>query len=906
MNKKVISILYLSVLLSSCKKEQSTINYTFNSYIDSKITTLNNHKKLDEDESYLSSLITTGLYSRSKDEENLVYKNELASYTPVSVTLKDIDESLYSPLYEDIGNPSYNSIFEIKLNPDAKFSNGNEIKADDYIESMKLLLDPLYNNYNASIFTQSYPLINADRYFNQNKYYVESLYSILSEDEGFLPSDGNYFVNITKSNQFISNLFSNNVQASLYTLIYQSSFSKESETSLRGQRIIDATILFLANAFFTYYDTIRTDGKKRMEHDDEKSSYLSFYNENKEFYENNYSSWLELIDEEDENIINKVTYSMLENHPDINMIEFDNHTLYVRKEANNDILSSNNIELYSYQSLLKDMNYFVSNLTSNNYKSPYKMLLFVNYINNDEVDFSSVGIKKKDDYTLYFFFNYSYSIYQIQELFCYNFLVDTSLYKSKTLKNSIRKETLYLSDDISSFSSYGPYQIDEIDDKKIILVKNRNYFLINEYTADKIVINLNLDEDEKTYLFLTGQLDYLKYSSSLSDYFSSSSIKNNYTTKIDRLSINSNYDSLISREKDNKNKNILANINFRKGLYLALDRQEYSSSLKLDSKPIYTLYSKQYISNPYTYSSYFDSKYGQSVRNTLEYSLSNDNNKVSLNENKSNYISSINYLYTAIKEEIESNSIASLKKGSTISLDVVFKKESDLNTRRFNYLKSSLDSIFDSVNNKLVLEGEILDSERIKIELNEVNSADYDSLISTGNYDLTFVTSSGNYLNPFTFINQFASSSYACYEYNLKGKQDEEIISVDLNEDNKISDDEKKTYTEFLNEMNNDLKEDNYTLFEKEEDYDNFLKVRNKRLLILSSIEYSILSRFETIPLVNYTSSYLLSLKVKSNENYSIINGYGSLKDYKFNYDNEKWNEFVKLNKNNLTDKYKG
>lgn len=905
MTKKAISFLYLTLFLSSCKTNQNSIDYTLNTYIDSEIATLNNHNKLDEDESYLSSLITAGLYLKSNDEENTIYKNELASYKPLSVTLKNIDETLYSSIYEDIGNPSYNSIFEIKLNEDAKFSNGNEIKADDYIESMKLLLDPLYNNYKAEVFTKSYPLINADRYFNQNKYYVESLYSILSEDESFLPSDGNYFLNVTKSNQYISNLFSNNVQASLYTLIYQSSFSKESEVSLKGQRIIDATINFLANSFFTYYDTIRTDGKKRMEHDDEKSSYLSFYNENKQFYENNYEDWLQLVEEDDENIVSKVTYSMIENHPDINMIEFDNHSLYVRKTANNDILSSNNSELYSYQSLLKDMNYFVNNLTSNNYKSPYKMLLFVNYINNDEVDFSSVGIKKKDDYTLYFFFNYSYSVSQIQELFCYNFLVDTSLYKSKTLKNSIRKETLYLSDDISSFSSYGPYQIDEIDDDKIILTKNRNYFLANDYVTDQIIVYLNLQEDEKTYMFLTGQLDYLKYSSSLTDYFSSLSIKNEYTTKIDRLSINSNYDSLISREVDSKNKNILSNINFRKGLYLALDRIEYASSLKLDCKPIYTLFSKQFISNPSTYSSYYDSRYGQSVRNTLEYSLSTDINKVSLDENKSNYISAINYLYAAIKEEIESSKLLSLKKGSTISLDVVFEKENDLNTRRFNYLSSSLNSIFESVNNKLVLEGVILDSERIKIELNKIISDDYESLISTGNYDLTFVTTSGNYLNPFSYINNFASSSYTCYEYNLKGRQSEEIISVDLNEDGKISDDEKKTYTEFLYQMNNELKEDNYSLFENEEDYNSFLQVRNKKLLILSSIEYSILSRYETIPLVNYTSSYLLSLKVKSNDKYSIINGYGSIKDYKFDYNNNQWNEFIKSNNNDLTDKYK-
>ena len=43
-------------------------------------------------------------------------------------------------------------VFEIKLNPDMKWENGEAITADDYIYSMKALLDPTMKNYRANLY----------------------------------------------------------------------------------------------------------------------------------------------------------------------------------------------------------------------------------------------------------------------------------------------------------------------------------------------------------------------------------------------------------------------------------------------------------------------------------------------------------------------------------------------------------------------------------------------------------------------------------------------------------------------------------------------------------------------------------------------------------------------------------
>ena len=43
-------------------------------------------------------------------------------------------------------------VFEIKLNPDMKWENGEVINADSYIYSMKALLDPAMKNYRANLY----------------------------------------------------------------------------------------------------------------------------------------------------------------------------------------------------------------------------------------------------------------------------------------------------------------------------------------------------------------------------------------------------------------------------------------------------------------------------------------------------------------------------------------------------------------------------------------------------------------------------------------------------------------------------------------------------------------------------------------------------------------------------------
>ena len=913
MKKKIALITLVSLLsLSSCKKEKAT-EYTFNTYISSNLTSLNNHQNLKEDDDYIASFTSMGLYSKTynSDHTGYEYNLEYASEKPVEVSSSVLTDDEREMYYESVGNPSSKSIYDINLRKDVTFQNGRSIKADDYVESMKLLLDSKYNNDKASLFTDSYPLVNAKTYNKQNRYQLVSYYDIYQKQGDFSPIDANYYLNIYKENQLISNLFSSNTKASLYTLIYNSTFDKTSTVSLKGQRIIDASLFFLANSFFAYYDTIRSDGKRRITDDMELQSYLNFYSANKEFYTKNYDEWLKLVTIDNSELIANISESLLVDMPYINMVEFDNHTLIVRKEANNSTIAGDNIEPYSLSSLYDDLNYFVKNISSEDITTPYKLMLSVNYKDTTEVSFNKVGIKKIDDYKIRFYFKNSISQDSVMSLLEYNFLVDYDLYNSLSKENDVRKVSEYQQGSADHYNSYGPYKVSEILADKVILTKNEKFYNSSEYQAKKIIVNYISDDEKANEMFLKGELDYLNNNNTLYSFQKSSSLVYEPTTTIERLVLNSDYDSLISREGE-YNKNILNNLNFRKAISLAIDRENYSTIDNKMTLPCTTIYTDKYISNKYTGEEYRKSIYGQTTTDTLTNDLliNSEHSDEKITQGY-NHILALDYLYKAITEEFKSDKVSALKKGDTISLDCIIKNDSNstISSNKAKAIEKNIQAMFDSVNNKLLYNGIININEDIKFKMNIILTSDFDDKIEKGDFDIALVKSAGNYKNPFSFMNLFASSSYPnCYEYGFKGKQNEEKIAVDLDGDGKASDDEIKTYDEYLNMMNNELSDSKYSKISKSDaEYQEYLITLDKRLKILSSLEYNILARFETIPLTCEYDSFFISKKISTySSTYNPELLYGDIAKIKFLMKDDEWNKYVEDNNHNLSDVYKG
>ena len=136
----------------------------------------NPHTYQTVDESYPIDFITTGLYTfvfndalnpvEGKDPfQGYKIVPEMAADFPIDVT-----EAVKAahPEYNIPESATAGYAYEIKLNPNAKWENGDPITAETYVYSMKMLLDPNYKNYRGvDYFDGDFSIANAKNYYYQ-------------------------------------------------------------------------------------------------------------------------------------------------------------------------------------------------------------------------------------------------------------------------------------------------------------------------------------------------------------------------------------------------------------------------------------------------------------------------------------------------------------------------------------------------------------------------------------------------------------------------------------------------------------------------------------------------------------------------------------------------------------------
>ena len=131
--------------------------YTYNDWVSNLSANWNIHTYETNDQAYPIDFVTSGLYSFIFNDalnpvagrepyEGYMIVPEMAASLPVDVTEQVKAEGrFYIP--EDA---AFGFAYTIDLNPLACFEDGTPITADDYVESMKRLLDPKLQNYRAS------------------------------------------------------------------------------------------------------------------------------------------------------------------------------------------------------------------------------------------------------------------------------------------------------------------------------------------------------------------------------------------------------------------------------------------------------------------------------------------------------------------------------------------------------------------------------------------------------------------------------------------------------------------------------------------------------------------------------------------------------------------------------------
>ncbi|MBE6548264.1 MAG: hypothetical protein E7667_05235 [Ruminococcaceae bacterium] len=218
----ILALLMVSILIgtlvcfSGCSRNKEMKGqYTYKTYMSSLGTNWNPHSWEVNADSLMLEYLSTPLVgvSVSNSKEGIyTWVFEMAeSITDVTAQHRD-DLAKYKASIPNAQSPDAiekGYVFEIKLNKNAKWQNGEAITADDYIYSMKALLDPKMKNYRANLYYSEESAIAGARNYYEGKTSDFSSVGLYKADDYTIryvtqnPIDYNYFLNACTSNWLV-------------------------------------------------------------------------------------------------------------------------------------------------------------------------------------------------------------------------------------------------------------------------------------------------------------------------------------------------------------------------------------------------------------------------------------------------------------------------------------------------------------------------------------------------------------------------------------------------------------------------------------------------------------------------------------------------------------------------------
>lgn len=164
--KKILAgllVLIMVLALVGCTKPGKdkgvvTGDFTYNTYSTSLGNNWNPHTwETNADDAILTYLSMPFVTMQAENTEDGIYQWVYEMATEITDVTKDHQDDLAKypvklPEGTDASAVTEGYVFEIKLNPNAKWQDGTPINADSYVESMKALLDPAMKNYRANLY----------------------------------------------------------------------------------------------------------------------------------------------------------------------------------------------------------------------------------------------------------------------------------------------------------------------------------------------------------------------------------------------------------------------------------------------------------------------------------------------------------------------------------------------------------------------------------------------------------------------------------------------------------------------------------------------------------------------------------------------------------------------------------
>lgn len=905
MNFKKCGLIVLSgvtlLSLAGCKnKKDAGTGYTYNTYLSTNPKTWNTHDWETSDESYVPAFTEMGLYDIVWDgADGYKVMPEMAAWNQDDVDHntvgpKDVTEEVFAEddgtLFEKYGyqgNPDSGYVWDIDLNPDAVWEDGTPINADTYVDSMERLLNPKLVNYRAdSWYANGTVLANAERYYKQGRKTLDECFLYIDSGTGkytdpTFAQDGNYYINIAKHTAYASSPFGDNANGdeTLYTLTRNvgTNFGSDSPANLAADRIQDA---------ISYYI---------WKYVPDKGEYAS--------------DWKEKV--VGISSLDQVDLEKWCNY-DIGIWEFDDNEVYVRKaHAQKMTDDASTQERYSTAKLKEDLMKVVGAYQRGTKSWYWQYPLFAMKKNNYQVDFENVGIEKLGDYKIRLYL--TQSIGQLDLIFSLtgNWIVKTDLYdKLTTTLQTGSKQTTYGSNSVDNYVSYGPYKLTQYQSgKHILMEKNENWYGYKDghhkgqFQMTAIDTSIIPEHNTAMLEFEKGNLDDIELSKADMPKYGNSPRKTttpeSYTQKV---SFNTDYNTLVNRQTGNENKTVLTNLNFRKGLSLAIDRNNFAAQATAGSEGFTALLNRMYLSNVKNGEAYRDTEPGKKVYGQVYNELGGnpydaDYAPSALSEAACGY--NINmatwYVQKGLEEELKSDKAGHIANGQTIKIEFRVYDNTSENTKAaygrlnaFWWGTQEEPGVIRRAQDKIKAANSVPGFTGIDFELEMVKDEDYYTSASNGQYDMIFSIWGGAAIAPYNLMQVYCDSEFTqTCEYGFKGKQDKASLDIDMNGDGEIQADETKSFNSWYQEM--------VGITVPEEESPEATAKRSKKNTILGGLEAGILNRFEAIPIVSRSSTSITSWKVENGTSkYISLVGYGGVRFMTFNYNDKEWAEFVK------------
>lgn len=509
------------------------LSYTYNTYLTVFPNTWNSHTYQTATDSEILDYTTVGFYTFDYNEtkDGFVIVPEMAAKMPVDVSEDYVGEEW------GISEGETSRAWLIELRDDLAWEDGTPIKANDFVESAKRLLDPKALNYRAdSLYSGNLVVSNAKGYFYSGRYvknytpmievgYVPVSDLTVGENGQYKTESGSLWFNIKDGNQWSSNSLYDYAAAG-YLTIY--------ETDEEGNTVMDAegNPVVAVDALPTFKEIMaKADEENYVAVDAEVAEGLMF------------------------------CVAVLHGFPSAD----------------------------AYQAAMD-----AADPDHAKYPADYAYTEWEEFIyydgNYPVITYDKVGIKAVSDTEIVIILEKALDGFYLN----YSLGTDLGLVHIPTYDAcaSVDENGLYSNTygtSVDTYKSFGPYKLTEYQmDKKIVLERNTHWYgysdsaRANQFQTTKVVYDKYENDDTAMTAFLQGKLDSkgldVKY---IADYTSSDRIYYTDGASTWFIALNPNEEAFADWESKNEgyDKSILTMKEFRMALSFSLNRQDFINAL---------------------------------------------------------------------------------------------------------------------------------------------------------------------------------------------------------------------------------------------------------------------------------------------------------------------------------------